>query len=194
MTPALEKARRRAEARAIVAGLSSADRAAQASQLATTILASPEWHSARKLLLFVPLPDEIDLRPLIAVALAAGKRVALPSFNPDSGVYLAREIRDPEKDLVVGRFKIPEPREHCRVLPVSELDYVLVPGLMFDVAGGRLGRGKGFYDRLLQQTTGRKLGVGFREQLGPLVPTEPHDQRLDGVITAAGFRLSQQVI
>ncbi len=175
----------------MIAALPSAVRREQARRLTDGILASPDWQAARRVLLFVPLPDEIDLSGLIPAGLAAGKQVALPSFHPETGLYVAREIRDATGDLVPGRFQIPEPGLHCRTLPVSELDYLLVPGLAFDAAGGRLGRGKGFYDRLLSLATGRIWGVGFVEQVGPAVPAEPHDRRLHGMITADGARLSQ---
>lgn len=187
-----EKAQLRAEARAVIAALSPTARLEQAARLVALILASPEWQAAARLLLFVPLPDEINLSPLISAALNDGKRVALPSFHAETGCYLAREIKDPVQDLVPGRFEILEPGPQCRRLPISELDYLLVPGLAFDASGGRLGRGKGFYDRLLTQATGRILGAGFIEQLGPKIPIEPHDRRLHGVITAAGFKLSQR--
>jgi 5-formyltetrahydrofolate cyclo-ligase len=59
----------------------------------------------------------------------------------------------------------------------------LVPGLAFDPSGRRLGRGKGFYDRLLAMVRGRKCGIAFEEQVVPEIPVEPHDIRLDCLLT-----------
>lgn len=190
LTDPAGKVQRRAEARATIAALAATARAAQASRLLELILASPEWLAAKRPLLFVPLPDEIDLSPLIPAALAAGKQVGLPAFDAETGSYLVREIRDAVNDLSPGRFRIPEPGPQCRTMRVVELDILLVPGLAFDAAGGRLGRGKGFYDRLLEPATGTVWGVGFVEQLGPPVPLEPHDRRMHGVFTAQGLQRS----
>jgi len=185
--PADEKAKRRAEARAVVAGIPGPVRAAQSLSVAAWILGSPEWRMAQRVLLYVASPDEVDLSALLSAGLSAGKRVCLPAFDGEHGVYLAREILDPARDLVPGRFRIPEPGPRCRSLPVAELDLMLVPGLAFDRGGGRLGRGKGYYDRLLADKRGPVWGVAFREQLGATLPRESHDQILDGVLTADGW-------
>lgn len=182
-----EKAHRRVAARREVGAVPPEARAAQARSVTGRIEASAVWQGARRVLLFVPLPDEVDVRPLLDSALAAGKQVALPSFDGESGTYVAREVRDAARDLAPGRFGILEPGGWCRTVPLADLEVLLVPGLAFDRHGGRLGRGKGFYDRLLSMASGRKWGVAFEEQLGPPVPREPHDQRLDGVFTASGF-------
>jgi len=186
MNPTEAKRLRRAEVRALLQGLATLERAEQARQLTARILATPEWQAARRILLFVPLPDEIDLGALIPAGLKAGKRIGLPAFDGGTGVYLVREILDPTTDLILGRFNIREPGPQCRTMSVAELDLLLVPGLAFDATGGRLGRGRGFYDRLLVPATGTLWGVGFREQVGPLVPREPHDRCLDAVYTAVG--------
>ncbi len=187
MNVTLAKADRRAASGALLSALPAAERARQARALCAMILETPAWAVSRRPLLFVPLPDEIDIRPLIVAGLAAGKRVCLPAFDAERGVYLVREICDLSADVSPGRFRIPEPGPHCRVIPTSELDLLLVPGLAFDLAGGRLGRGKGFYDRLLAPVSWAVWGVGFLEQIGPPVPMEPHDRRLAGVITADGW-------
>src|SRR5690606_295009 len=86
------------------------------------------------------------------------------------------------------------PRESCPVIPLDELDLLLSPGLGFDLAGGRIGHGAGFYDRFLAQVASapgaRALvcGVGFEAQLLPVgqaVPAEPHDRPLDALVTEA---------
>lgn len=188
MTDLTTKAQRRTEARAIIAALPAAVRAEQAARLTELILASPEWLAAQRPLLFIPQPDEVDLAALIPAGLIAGKRVCLPAFDPETGTYRVREIRDAAKDLIPGRFRIPEPGPQCRTVRLGELDFLLVPGLAFDAAGGRLGRGKGFYDRLLALASGTIWGVGFVEQVGLPLPHELHDQRLHGVFTAEGLQ------
>ena len=72
---------------------------------------------------------------------------------------------------------------------MSRKDLVFVPGIAFDLVGRRLGRGKGFYDRLLAGVRGHKCGVAFDTQLVAEMPEEPHDMRVDSIITPSRWRL-----
>lgn len=173
----------RATARARVAGLSSEYRAAAAAQVVVSLASRPEWARASSLLLFAPLPDELDVWPLVELALMAGKAVALPAFVSETNNYAARRIVDPVRDIVAGKFGIREPADACVVVSLNQLDLVLVTGVAFDARGGRLGRGKGFYDRLLAGVRGTKCGVAFDEQLVDAVPVGPHDIRLNCILT-----------
>ena len=76
-----------------------------------------------------------------------------------------------------------EPAASCEVIPLDKFDLVLVPGMAFDLVGNRLGRGLGFYDRLLQTVSGVKCGVCYDLQLLGKIPTETHDARVDFVLT-----------
>ncbi|MBL9175360.1 MAG: 5-formyltetrahydrofolate cyclo-ligase [Verrucomicrobiales bacterium] len=147
------------------------------------ILKLPAWIDSRCVLLYAPLKDEPDLRGLLAIALSEGRTVALPSFSPGTGIYGARRIGDPERDLVPGRFGVREPGPDCREVPLEALDFAVVPGLAFTQEGWRLGRGGGFYDRLLKSTPALRCGVGLDEQVLVRLPAEPHDVQLDFVVT-----------
>jgi len=147
------------------------------------MLTQPIWTSARSVLLFSPIASELDIRPLIREALSAGKFTALPAFESDTQSYVARFVRDAVTDLVAGEFGILEPRSSCEPAPLNQLDLVLVPGVAFDAQGRRLGRGKGYYDRLLAQVRGTTCGVAFDEQIVEAVPVEPHDVRLNCILT-----------
>jgi 5-formyltetrahydrofolate cyclo-ligase len=87
------------------------------------------------------------------------------------------------RELATGPFQVREPVAACPVVPLNRLDLALVPGLGFDARGGRLGRGKGHYDRLLAGFAGMKTGVAFDFQILPEVPREPHDIALNAVVT-----------
>ena len=179
-----EKARLRLLVRARVAALPAAERVKQAQRLSEQVRTLTPWRSAGAVLLFAPLADEPDLWPLVTETLAEGKLVTLPSFDAASGSYVARQIREVVTDVVVGRFGVREPRPECPVIAFAALDLVLVPGVAFDPVGNRLGRGKGFYDRLLTLTTDAvSCGVGFDEQVVSEVPVEPHDVKLHYVLT-----------
>jgi 5-formyltetrahydrofolate cyclo-ligase len=133
--------------------------------------------------MFAPLADEPDIWPLLGEALTAGKQVSLPSYVPGPNVYVARRIGDLVRDLVVGKFGVREAAPHCAEIPLNQLDLVLVPGVAFDARGRRLGRGKGFYDRLLADVRGAKCGVAFDEQMVATVPVGPRDIPLNCILT-----------
>ncbi len=143
----------------------------------------PPWQSASSVLLFAPLPGEPDVWPLLSEALASGKKVALPRFAAETAGYQACEVREPEYDVGPGRWGIREPRPHCAKHTLIQFDLILVPGTAFDLRGHRLGRGKGYYDRLLATVDGTTCGVAFDEQIVPEVPVEPHDIVLNCLLT-----------
>jgi 5-formyltetrahydrofolate cyclo-ligase len=141
------------------------------------------WREARSVLFYVPHAEEPDLWPLATDALASGRQVALPRFSPATGQYVACRIRTSPGDLVPGQFGILEPTADCPIFDVKQLDLALVPGIGFSLAGGRLGRGKGYYDRLLAEVPGCKCGVAFDCQVTAEWPLEPHDVRVNCLLT-----------
>ena len=96
----------------------------------------------------------MDVWPLFAEALAAGKQVALPRFAAERKAYEACAIQDPAADLQIGHFGIREPRERCARLVGARLDLILVPGVAFDLLGRRLGRGRGITTGCYQRCAG----------------------------------------
>lgn len=178
-----QKSALRRRVRADIARLSANEREA-ASKLACARLQNETvWRQARTVLLYAPLPDELDVRPLWRAALAADKVVTLLCFDSRQENYVARRILDPVLEVLPGRFGILEPRENCPQVPLNRLDFVLVPGVAFGLDGFRVGRGQGYYDRLLVSVCGRKCGAAFDEQIVNHVPAEPHDVRLDCILT-----------
>jgi 5-formyltetrahydrofolate cyclo-ligase len=89
---------------------------------------------------------------------------------------------DDPGDLMPGKFGVLEPVAEAPEVPPEGVDLIVVPGLAFDKECYRLGHGRGFYDQWLLALPGMKIGVGFDHQLLDLVPREPHDVQLDGVI------------
>lgn len=130
---------------------------------------------------FAALPNEVDLAEL--VTLFPEKRWLFPRV--DGTEIFFHPIDDPTKDLVHGAFGILEPRADSTIVPIDEIDAFLCPGMAFDHQGGRLGRGKGFYDRLLSQarTDAHKIGIAFPSQIVPNTHSEPHDILMDEVIS-----------
>jgi 5-formyltetrahydrofolate cyclo-ligase len=123
---------------------------------------------------------------LLLRLLAAGWDCALPAV-PAPGAALAFRRWRPDHDLVAGGYGIPEPPPSAPPLRPAAL---LVPLLAFDRAGHRLGQGAGHYDRTLAELRAAgpllALGLAFAVQEEPALPAEPHDQRLDWIVTEAG--------
>ncbi|MEI6279846.1 MAG: 5-formyltetrahydrofolate cyclo-ligase [Verrucomicrobiae bacterium] len=151
------------------------DPLALSAGVATRLRGWTVWQSASRLGAFCALSDEPDvLNPW-----PEGKRVALPRVEGDGFSLHWVTCRE---ELVPGRFGILEPRQTAPPAGIS-FDLILVPGMAFDREGRRLGRGRGYYDRFLASATGLVAGVCFDDQLAPAVPHEPHDARMDAVIT-----------
>ena len=139
---------------------------------------------SRVVMAFWPLPDEVDVRPLIDRLVAEGRTVVLPKVTGDETMELRRYTS--QADLCEGVFHIMEPVGEPFV-DYEQIDVALVPGVAFDAAGHRLGRGRGYYDRFLAEYLAprtshlapRIIGVCFPFQRVPLVPTSPHDISMD---------------
>jgi 5-formyltetrahydrofolate cyclo-ligase len=162
---------------------SAEERRALSQAACVRLQREPCWTAAATILFYSARGDEIDLAGLIKEALAGGKTAALLKFEPDSNAYASFQVKDLARDCAPGKFGLGEPGPGCGAVPVNQLDLVLVPGVAFDPAGHRLGRGRGYYDRLLAGVAGIKCGVAFDEQIVPAVPVEPHDIILDCIVT-----------
>lgn len=183
MTIPESKAALRSEIAKRLAGLPIEFRRSQSQLAVDRVAQHPAWASAGTVFLFVPFGTEIDLWPLAILAKTAGKRVCVPAFDAALRAYRPKELPDPTRDLVSGRMGIREPGPGCAWFDPAALDFLIVPGLAYDPKGGRLGRGRGHYDRLLPHSRGVTCGVGFDEQIVPQVPVESHDVKLNAVLT-----------
>ena len=168
---------------AAVGLMSEAQREDESARARALLEAQPVWCQAEAVLLYAPMPGELDVWPLVLRSLAEGRRVLLPRYDPGSGSYLAAELRDAEADLSPGRYGVREPRAHCPGFPLNRLDLALVPGVAYDAKGHRLGRGQGYYDRLLSVAGGLACGVAFETQWVAVVPVEAHDMTVDFIVT-----------
>jgi 5-formyltetrahydrofolate cyclo-ligase len=154
-------------------------------KLCARLKEQPFFQTAATVLFYSPLPDEADVWPLLQESLAAGKTVALPQFDAVTQNYVARRVQNLQDEIVAGQFRVREPKSGCAKIPLEKFDLVLVPGTAFDLRGNRLGRGKGFYDRLLQAVRGLKIGTAFDEQVVNEVPAGKPDVPVDFILTPA---------
>jgi 5-formyltetrahydrofolate cyclo-ligase len=183
MTLNEQKAVLRKEIRFALRNIVPAVRATASAQLCVRLKEQSFWKSAASVLFFAPLPDETDVWPLLEETVAGDKIAALPRFDPTDQTYAARRLLNPAGEIAIGPFGIREPKPGCAEIALSRLELILVPGVAFDLRGNRLGRGRGFYDRLLAETPGLKCGVAFDEQIVGEVPTGAHDLQMDFILT-----------
>lgn len=132
---------------------------------------------ADRILMYHSLPDELSTHRFLD-KWHGRKSFFLPRVN---GVNLEILPYD-ESRLELGSFHIEEPTGDNTV-SADEIELVIVPGVAYDHSGNRLGRGKGFYDRLLATTRATKVGVGYEFQIVEEIPSEPHDVKMDMVIS-----------
>ena len=136
---------------------------------------------------FSPIKDEINLWPLLHHLYGQGCTICLP-VTPSKPAPLSFRIWTPETEMVTDRFEVSYPVSGDEVLP----DFLFVPLLAFTPTGQRLGYGGGFYDRTLNQLRAKgevfACGVAYAGQEVSVLPTDEHDERLDGVLTETEFR------
>ncbi len=130
--------------------------------------------------LYLATPDEVQTKPLVDRFLERGITLLVPKLVPGNQM---RAVRFKDWDsLKVGQLGILTP--HSDIEYPTAIDVALVPGLAFTRDGGRLGYGKGYYDRWLStQTSVRRIGLCFTQQILASLPTDTHDEPLDTIVT-----------
>jgi len=159
------------------------NRAAQA--IIRDLLGLPAYRAAGTVAAYASFGSELGTSAFIAKTLADGKQLLLPRINRAQRALELRHVTDPEVDLVAGVWGIREPSEHCEIVPVAMIDFMLVPGVAFTQDGARLGYGGGFYARLLASLDRRtaRIAAAFQLQIVEQLPEGPQDQRVDVVVT-----------
>jgi 5-formyltetrahydrofolate cyclo-ligase len=180
--PAARKRALRSQARRAAAAVPRPERARRSREVEGRLLTLPELASARAVALYAPLPDEVQLDVLPAWLSARGCRVAYPRMEGDG---LVLHWIGGGAALRAGPRGLQQPAPDSPPAPLEGLDAILLPGLLFDRAGRRLGRGGGHYDRLLARAPAVlvRIGLCLAEQLIDELPSEPHDVLLGRVAT-----------
>ena len=181
MSDALDKQTLRRAMKELLSGVDAADRQAWSALLCERVVATDAYERAETVLAYWPIACEPDVRAIWEHAISTGRRVALPASSWDDGSMTARLWDGLAESLVETRHGIFEPDRACE--SIQSVDLVLVPGLAFDEAGRRLGRGAGFYDRFLAGVRGETMGIAFEAQIVERIPIEPHDVRVHSVAT-----------
>jgi 5-formyltetrahydrofolate cyclo-ligase len=172
--------------RAARRGLSEAERLARSRRVWEHVAALACYQQARVVLGYMAFDHEVLTDGLMQWAMASGKQLVLPMVlgnRQDMALYV---IEDLERDMAPGYAGILEPRpQRTRAVAPETLELALIPGVAFDLRGGRLGFGAGYYDRLLSRLPRAipMVGLAFDFQVIPRLPLQPHDMLLDAIVT-----------
>jgi 5-formyltetrahydrofolate cyclo-ligase len=197
-TTASRKAKLRKLIRSRLKTLSGPELQDKSRRIAENLLTTPWWEEAEWVFAYIAVPEEVETREIIVRAYRQQKQVAIPRMEGHKLTFYRYDGRTHE--LLPNQFGIlePDPRwvavDPCRVaaerpdMPGGRPLLVLAPGVGFDRNRRRLGRGKGYYDRLLSAVRCADVrlsvvGVAYSEQLVDEIPVHDHDQPLDGVVT-----------
>ncbi len=142
-----------------------------------------EFKSAECVALYKAIAGEINVDRLFSSCWSLHKRCCIPVYNSNAKIYEFAEI-DINTSFRTGNYGIQEP-EAPTLVPVEEIDLMIVPGVAFDPSGNRLGRGGGYYDRLLSRFAGNSVAVAFDFQVFPRIPCDSHDIPVNAVVTEA---------
>ena len=169
----------RREVKAKIATISSEDKQLRAEQIFKQVSQIPDFQISKNILMFWSLPDEIFTHKAV-LEFSKEKTVILPITVGDDLVFSRFSSL---ADMTIGNFGIAEPNIKDRI-DTSLIDFAIIPGVAFDKSNNRMGRGRGFYDRILNSISAKKVGVCLREQYFEAIPTEDFDKKMDYVIFA----------
>ena len=137
-------------------------------------------------LLYINNEHEVLTENIIKRAFVYNKIVVLPAYNAQNFEMELKKVDNIEKDLVPGPRDILQPdASRCKDVPIEKIDIAIIPAVALDEKGGRIGSGKGYYDRLIPRLaiTTRKVALALEAQIVPQVPIESHDRHVDIIIT-----------
>ena len=156
----------------------------------------PEYTSAKSVLFYVDVRSEVRTRQALPDALESGKTIVIPWCTET--VELALFHLESMDELAIGMYKILEPKPELRLLPEKKVDpkafdLIMVPGVAFDRRGARMGHGKGYYDKMLENARPETplIALAFECQLFPEIPVAPHDVFMNKIITEKAIYLKK---
>jgi len=160
------------------------------------LFALPEFQRAKTVMFYVSFRSEVETEKMIRNALKLKKKIVIPVVHGEK--IVVSEIKNLKKELTKGSFGIKEPKkEFRRRVNQKEIDIVVVPGVVFDKRGGRLGYGRGYYDRFLRSKSIRSrmsrsrqcalIGLAFDLQIARKIPLVKGDMKVDKIVTESGI-------
>ncbi len=168
--------------------LSEKERKEKSQIIIRYLINSNYFQKAKKILFYASFRSEVETFEGIKKALSMGKEVYLPRTHIKSHSLSLHRINNLE-ELSPGAYGILEPPADNPQIKPEELDLIICPGVAFDLKGGRIGYGGGYYDRLLQKAINvTRIALAFECQLFDSLPLDKHDIRVHAIITENGLR------
>jgi len=143
-----------------------------------------EFHDAKIILFYVSYDNEVNTHEMIQESLKMKKHLAVPVSDVRTQTIICSTLIKWD-NLSSGAYHILEPRKDCieQIAPES-IDLIILPGIAFDYNGNRIGHGKGYYDRLLQNSLhAHRFGLAFELQIVDGIPETTHDKKVEKIIT-----------
>lgn len=154
--------------------------------IAQRLFGMDEFKKSKTIFCFLSTSFEVQTERIILESLRLGKQVLVPLLDPGGENLKASRIPSMDIDFVIGEYGVRQPAPKFRnIVPFSNIDFVVVPGLAFDSLGNRIGYGGGFYDKFFKKITGNvsRVAVGYDFQLFNLVPHSDLDEPVHFLIT-----------
>jgi 5-formyltetrahydrofolate cyclo-ligase len=182
---ALTKAELRKEFLKKREAIAPADRARMSSLIRQRIIQHPKWRSAGTILFYVSFGSEVETHALLQEALRFKKRVLVPLHDAASKDTPLSELKRFDELGTSHRGVLQVRPEFRRTADPAAIDLALIPGIVFDRQGGRIGFGGGYFDRLLPKMPNAfRLALAFSAQvLNDPFPLENHDIRMQAIVT-----------
>jgi 5-formyltetrahydrofolate cyclo-ligase len=167
-------------------GISAKGKKAMLEQIETRLFEFANFLESRIALLYISGPREVDTAAILRRSHQMNKLIVLPAAADNPSDLRLMKIDNPETDLKPGPDGLLAPNpDRCRVVPIDCIDIAIIPGLVFDEKGGRIGTHGGFYNKLIGKlpATTRKVSLAFEKQIVAQVPMESGDRFVDIIIS-----------
>lgn len=146
------------------------------------IIISDYFKNAHQVLVFSSTDNEFDTSIIISQCRRENKHIFYPVCKDDKG-NMSFYRCDSDDDLQIGMYSIPEPKAYCEEYKPQKNDIVIVPCLSIDKNFYRIGYGKGYYDRFLQNFNGISICPCYEELITECLPTDKNDIKVDIIVT-----------
>jgi len=174
----------RKDMKAALAAMDPQVAASKSRSACKRLIALEEFQTARVVMLYLPIPCEIDTVPIALAAWQNGEMVLVPKVDWEQRHMIAVRCRSMDDQMDEGRYGLRTPAA-VEPWPADQIDLIVVPALAYDRHGHRLGRGGGFYDRFLSapEVKAVSCGLAFHEQVVDQVPCDENDYPVDILVT-----------
>ena len=164
--------------------LSDSELREKSNKIKEIIFKMKEFKDAKAILFYISYRNEVDTHQMIKDCIAIEKKVVVPRTDRLRERIVLSELSN-WNNLAYGEYNILEPKkEFFQEVLIDSIDLMFIPGIAFDVCGNRIGHGKGYYDRLLKiPHNATRIGLAFELQIVDNIPAEPHDVKLNKIVT-----------